>query len=612
MTAATRPAAEGPALPVADAATVRRRVRALARHRRGPLAATLFWFALATACDLVVPALIGRLVSAIQRGTTMPSINIAVGVIALFLLAQFVLGRTALVASASFGEATLADLREDFVASVLALPIETVEAAGSGDLLTRSSRDVDTLSRAARSGAPAILTACLTILLTLVALAITSPLLLLGALVAVPPVWLATRWYLRRARPAYLRQAASYSALTGGLSESVSGARTIDAMRLGPRRIALGDAHCGASYAAERATLHLRSVWFSALDLGYILPVVAVSILGAIGYSHGLVPLGAVVAAVLYARALVMPLDLLLFWLDELQSSGAALARIVGVTLAPSDDVAATVDPPAADAGLTASGVSYSYRDGVDAVHDIDLTMTPGERLAVVGPTGAGKSTLGRLLAGIHRPRAGSVRAGRVDLQALPLAERRRLVAMVTQENHLFVGTVRHNVALVDPAASAEQVYAALDAVDVGDWVRALPDGLDTQVGAGGLDVPPARAQQLALARIVLADPSTVILDEATSLLDPGSARHLERSLSGVLAGRTVIAIAHRLHTAREADRIAVMSQGRIVEVGSHAELVASPGLYAELWHSWQGGDNSGRGGDPASVHVDAADGSSG
>jgi len=228
-------------------------------------------------------------------------------------------------------------------------------------------------------------------------------------------------------------------------------------------------------------------------------------------------------------------------------------------------------------------------------VHDIDLTMTPGERLAVVGPTGAGKSTLGRLLAGIHRPRAGSVRAGRVDLHALPLAERRRLVAMVTQENHLFVGTVRHNVALVDPAASAEQVYAALDAVDVGDWVRALPDGLDTRVGAGGLDVPPARAQQLALARIVLADPSTVILDEATSLLDPGSARHLERSLSGVLAGRTVIAIAHRLHTAREADRIAVMSQGRIVEVGSHAELVASPGLYAELWHSWHGGDDSGR-----------------
>ncbi|HYF72232.1 MAG TPA: ABC transporter ATP-binding protein, partial [Nocardioides sp.] len=191
--------------------------------------------------------------------------------------------------------------------------------------------------------------------------------------------------------------------------------------------------------------------------------------------------------------------------------------------------------------------------------------------------------------AGIHPPRTGSVTVGGVGLVELPLAELRGHVALVTQEHHVFVGTVRENLVLARPGSSDDQVREALAAVDALDWVEALPDGLDTVVGSGGRQVTAAEAQQIALARLVLADPHTLVLDEATSLIDPRAARHLERSLAAVLEGRTVIAIAHRLFSAHDADRVAVVEDGRIAELGSHDELVAAGGSYAALWDSWHG-----------------------
>ena len=231
-----------------------------------------------------------------------------------------------------------------------------------------------------------------------------------------------------------------------------------------------------------------------------------------------------------------------------------------------------------------------AYTPGRDVLHGVDLTVGVGERIAMVGPSGAGKSTLGRLLAGIHPPRTGSVTVGGVGLTELPLTDLRGHVALVTQEHHVFVGTVRENLALaVDDVASDAKLLAALDAVDACEWVLALPEGLDTVVGSGGRHLTPPQAQQLALARLVLADPHTLVLDEATSLIDPRAARHLERSLAAVLHGRTVIAIAHRLFSAHDADRVAVVEDGRIAELGSHDELVAAGGAYAALWRSWHG-----------------------
>ncbi|MFY1687904.1 ABC transporter ATP-binding protein [Plantactinospora sp. WMMB782] len=605
---------ERPALPVADAAQVRRYARSLLRRHPRALAGALGLHALAAVTGLAAPRLLGDLAEAISAGTSTVTVDRVALAIAGFVLAQAVLIRFAHFASARFGERVLAELREEFVDRILAIPLPTVERAGTGDLLTRSSRDVSALSRSVRFAVPETLIAVVTVLAVIGAILLTSPLLLLPALVAVPILTVATRWYLRRATPGYLAENAAYSDITDGISETVEGSRTTEALRQQARRRARTDADITRSYAAERYTLFLRTVYFPLAETGYVLPVVATLVCGGWFYVEGWVSLGEATAATLYVQQLTDPVDRLLSWLDEVQVGGASLARLLGVARRPDDvpaDDAPADDAPADDApagGVPASGpvgeaavshpadrrlvardVRYAYQSGRDVLHGVTLALRPGERLAMVGPSGAGKSTLGRLLAGIHRPRQGAVTVGGVPLADLPLAELRTEVALVTQEHHVFLGTLRDNVSMVRPDASDERVRSALAAVDALDWAEQLPDGLETRVGSGGHPLSAAQAQQLALARLVLADPHTLVLDEATSLLDPRAARHLERSLAAVLRGRTVIAIAHRLHSAHDADRVAVVEDGRITELGPHAELVAAGGSYAALWRSWHG-----------------------
>ena len=574
------------ALPIASGADVRAYAVSLLRRHPRALGGSLVLYALAAVATLVAPRLLGDLVQAVQEGTTRGYVDRVALALAASTLAATVLTWWSRRISLVLAEQVFADLREDFLERVVALPLSTVERAGTGDLLSRTTADVDVLGKTVRNAVPEVLIAALTSVLTLVAAFLTAPLVASAMLVAGPVLWLSTRWYLQRAPAGYLRERATWSVMTAGLAESADGARTVEALGRQQSRRRRSDADIADAYAAERYTLGLRTVWFPLVDLSFVLPLVAVVLLGGTLYSRGLASLAEVTAVALYVQLLIDPLDRLLGWLDELQVGASSLARLVGVADVPPDRAVTGEDPRGER--LAADDVRFSYLDGRDVLHGLDLAVRPGERLAVVGPSGAGKSTLGRLLAGVHGPRSGSVTLGGVPLLDLPVERLRTEASLMTQVHHVFMGTVADNLRLAHPAATDAQVHAALDAVDADEWVLALPEGLETAVGAGGLALTPAQAQQVALARLVLADPHTLVLDEATSLLDPGAARHLERSLAAVVTGRTVIAIAHRLHTASDADRVAVVEDGRVSELSSHDELLALGGSYAALWESWQ------------------------
>ena len=605
-------------LPASDAAGVRRAALRLIRREPGAFAWILVLNALATGAGLIGPWLLGLIIDDVESSSGTDGVH-AIDRYALLILAaalvQLALTRHARYLAARFGERMSAHVREQFLDRVLELPPAVVEQVAAGDLAARGSGDVDAVAMILRDAAPDVLIAGLQALFVILATFLVSPLLGVCGVLGLLGIVVATRWYLRHARDAYLDLGTANSRLAEVLVATVQGARTIEALGLQRRRLEAGAEALDHARRSRLRALTLRTVLYPIIDVSYVLPMVGVLLVGGALYDHGAITLGAVVTSALYLRQLSGPLETMQIWIDALQSSAASFARLEGLGELPhSTPIATAPSALPVDERIDVRGVHFSYasskagRDepeapdgpgGRDVLRGVDLEIHAGERLAIVGPSGAGKSTLGRLLAGIDRPRAGSLTVGGVPVSDLPTELLRRHIILVTQEHHVFRASISDNLLIAKPHATDTEMRAALRSVGA-TWAAELPDDLDTDLGHAAHRLDGSQAQQLALARVVLADPHTVILDEATATLDPTTARETERALSAVLEGRTVLAIAHRLHTARDADRVAVMEDGLLTETGTHDALVARGATYARLWNSWHGERPSGTApGDP-------------
>ncbi|MEV0584998.1 ABC transporter ATP-binding protein [Nonomuraea sp. NPDC050310] len=562
-------------LPVATTGRVRSAVQEMVRpHRR--LAITGFGVLVAaTATGLATQPLLGHIVDLVAagRGELLPPIALLV----LVAVGAGALTALGLSQVARLGETVLAELRERFVDHALSLPLEQVERAGSGDLTARVSADVTRVAEAVRGALPELARSGLTIVLTMAGLALIDWRFLLAALVAAPVQVLTARWYVRHAVPLYAAQRIATGAQQQQLLDSIAGAATVRAFLLSGEHL---DRVGGRSRAAIDLTVRgLRLVlgFYSRLHVAEFAGLAAVVLAGFWMVSTGTAGLGEATAAALYFHGLFGPVNTTLVLLDDAQAASAALARLVGVIDLPAQE------PPGRSlpgARVEVRGVSHAYAGGQPVLHEVDLTVGEGERVALVGASGAGKTTLAKLVAGLHPAASGSIGAGEV--------------VMVTQEVHVFAGPLADDLRLARPAASDEELRRALDLVDALDWVEALPDGLATVVGEGGQRLTPAQRQQLALARLVLADPEIAVLDEATAEAGSAGARVLEKAIDRATSGRSALLVAHRLSQAAAADRIVVMDGGRVVESGTHQDLLDSGGRYAGLWSAWTEGRGRG------------------
>ncbi|MEU8849569.1 ABC transporter ATP-binding protein [Streptomyces sp. NPDC048564] len=543
---------------------------------------------------LLVAYAIDTAVPAFRRDDLGPLVAVGTGYL-LCAVASGVLQYAFILLSARVNQDVLLDLRGRIFRHAQALSLDFHERYTSGRLISRSTTDVESLRELLDEG----LQELVTVILSFVYISAMLLWLDLGlgavAVASFAPLYLLVRRYRRRAARVYTVRSTAIAAVIVKFVETMNGIRPVRAFR----REAVNDADFRILN-----TRHERTNGDALLEMArYVVgsrlvantAVAGIVLWGAYRVAGGTLALGVLAAAVLYLRRLYDPIDRLGMFLNSYQSAAASLEKIAGL-LAQTPSVPEPQAPqqlPALESEhpgreVVFDGVRFGYRTGGEVLPRFDLTFPAGQTVAVVGSTGAGKSTLAKLLARFYDPSDGRVLLDGVDLRDLAVPELRRGVVMVTQEAFLFSGTVAENIAIGRPDATREEIEQAAKAIGAHDFISSLPDGYDTDVRKRGGRISAGQRQLVAFARALLADPAVLILDEATSSLDIPGERAVQRAMSTVLHGRTAVVIAHRLSTVEIADRVLVMEHGQIVEDGTPAELVAGTGRFADLHRAWR------------------------
>jgi ATP-binding cassette subfamily B protein len=568
-----------------------RETRGLIRPVRGRYLGAAAAVIVSTLITLSGPALVRYAIDAgISKHERGPLDAAAAAFLVLALAKPFVVRAQTLLA-ASAGERFLGSLRTATFDKLQALPLGFFERERAGVLVSRLTSDVQSLTEFIREALIEVVGSGLQIALTVVVLVILSPKLALVSLVALP-ILIASSWTFHHSAGRVYHAIRDRVADTlTALQEGLAGVRVVQAFRREGRTLETYNPRSQAQVRAWRSASFVNIRLFTMIPLAQTAALIAVLLVAASMYRHGSISTGTIAAYVLYLVQLFDPIARFSEWLGEFRQGLAALGKIVGLLRTPNSIVEqdGAIELPGRGA-LALRGVTFGYDGDRPVVHDVTVEFAVGEHVALVGATGAGKSTLAKLLTRQYDPQHGEITFGGIDLRDATLESLHRRIVVLPQEGHLFSGTIADNIRLAQPDASAEEVVHALDRIGARERFESLPDGLQTDVQTRGLRLSAGERQLVGIARVALADPAVIVLDEATSSLDPATEAAVERALAAVAAGRTVVTIAHRLSTAERADRVVVMEQGRAVEVASHDELVEQGERYAALWASWQAG----------------------